>query len=50
MRHVWQVVDLVIQGGDHLRIKVLRVDEVEAARLQRLEELADGKDKPAVVV
>ena len=44
------VVDLVIQSGDHLRIRVLRVDEAEALRLQRLEDAAEGKEKPAAAV
>lgn len=37
MKH-GQVVDLVIQAGDHLRLRILRVSEAEATRLQRLEE------------
>ena len=44
---IHQVVELVIQGGDTLKIKVLRVNEAEAQRLQRLEEIQDGKEKPA---
>ena len=46
------VVQHVLNGGDHLKLKVIRVPEMEAARLQRIEEAGEtGKAvKPLAVV
>ena len=42
----------VLNGGDHLKLKVIRVDATEAARLQRIEEAGEtGKaPKPLALV